>query len=323
MASKILDYNATVTYANYLTETLALYRVEADTPIERFIPGQYAILGLNHPEKGGVMRAYSIASPPYLHADYLEYYIRYVSKPTSDNPLTHLLFKVKEGDRILQRNKIQGHFTEEKCMGGSDPRLRVLVASGTGLAPFTSMVFERHHNAGNTDGYAIIHGASYDFDLGYRAELESIMNQGSAKRYLATISRPKEVPNWKGLTGRVENLFSPEALPNIEKEMDLGAGGFNPKNCTVMICGLQGTIANTVMFLLHRGFVPGDKKMRRTFGIPEDAPASLYYEQYDTDPIIDPKDEALVNEGIERLRKAGIAAEKKAVAGPEPAGAEA
>jgi ferredoxin--NADP+ reductase len=312
LASKNVDYNATIIHMELLTPTLAIFRVKGDTPMESFIPGQYAILGLNHPEKGGVMRAYSIASAPYLHADYLEFYIRYVNEPTSDNPLTHLLFKVKQGDRILMRPKIQGHFTEEKTMGVSDPRLKVLVASGTGLAPFTSMVFEKHHNTGNANGYAIVHGASYPNDLGYVEELESILNKGAAKRYLPSISRPKEAPDWKGLTGRIESHFEPGKIEKLEKAMGMALGDFNPKNVTIMICGLQGTIANTITNLLHRGFVPGDKKIRRTFGIPDDVPASLYYEQYDATPIIDPKDEALVDECIARLRKHGIAAEKKA-----------
>src|SRR5690606_36966382 len=112
---------------------LGIFRVKADKPWSAFVPGQYAILGLNHAEKGGVMRAYSIASAPYLHNDYLEFYVRYVNEPTSDNPMTHLLFSAKEGDRMYTREKLQGKFTEEDTVGKDDPRLKILVASGTGL----------------------------------------------------------------------------------------------------------------------------------------------------------------------------------------------
>ncbi len=197
VTTKALEYNATIIHKELLTPTLAIFRVRHDDPIATFIPGQYAIIGLNHPEKGGVMRPYSIASAPYLHGEYLEFYIRYVSQPTSDNPLTHLLFKVEEGDRLMMRPKIQGHFTEEKCMGKEDRRLRILVAAGTGLAPFTSMVFEHHHQTGDPGPYAIVHGASYPVDLGYREELEALLNKpGAAPRYAATISRP-----WRRRTG--------------------------------------------------------------------------------------------------------------------------
>ncbi|CAN5338911.1 hypothetical protein BH09SUM1_BH09SUM1_16110 [soil metagenome] len=303
MSAKPLEYNATITHKQLMTSTLGIFRVKADKSWTPFIPGQYAILGLNHPEKGGVMRAYSIASAPYLHKDYLEFYVRFVNEPTSENPMTHLLFEAKEGDRIYTREKLQGHFTEEKAIGLDDPRLKVFVASGTGLAPFTSIVFEHHNKTKEAGNYVILHGASYPVDLGYGSELEEIMNKQGVKRYIGTISRPKEAPGWVGLTGRVENHFAPDMLPALERELGLPEGGFNPKNVVVMICGLQGTIANTLMSLLHRGFVPGDRKLRRVLGVQEEMPASLHFEQYDTIPIIDIKDEALVAELTARLKE--------------------
>ena len=308
MAAKPVEYNATITHINLLTPTLGIFRVKPDEPAESFIPGQYVILGLNHEEKGGVMRAYSIASPPYLHNEYFEFFVRYVNHPTSDNPLTHLLFAAKEGDRIMMRKRIQGHFTVEKTMGLEDPRLRVLVASGTGLAPFTSMVFEWYHQLGHARNSAILYGASYPTDLGYREELEAVLNRSEHPRFLPSISRPHEAPEWDGLTGRIENHFSPEQIGFLEHQLGLPEGGFNPENCTVMICGLQGTIANTLTSLLYRGFVPADRKLRRVFGIPQEVKPTLFFEQYDTTPIIDTKDEAVVAELVERLRAAGVPA---------------
>ncbi len=306
MATKQLEYNASVTYVDLLTPTLGIFRVVPDEPAPSFIPGQYAILGLNHEEKGGVMRPYSIASAPYQHSEYLEFYVRYVNEPTSDNPLTHLLFNVKEGDRIFMRPKLQGHFTEEKCMGNDDKRLRILVAAGTGLAPFTSMAFEHHHNHGNCDPYAIIHGASYPVDLGYKDILEEMMNKGEHSRYISTVSRPGEAQDWNGFTGRVESHFSPEKIEQLEVKLGLGQGGLNPENTTVMICGLQGTIANTIMDLFFRGFVPGDRRMRRALGVPADMPGSVFFEQYDSTPIIDINDAEIVKTLRDRLIEAGV-----------------
>lgn len=316
MPAKNVEYNATVTYVEKMTDSLALFRVVPDEPGASFVPGQYAILGLNHKEKGGVMRAYSIASAPYLVPEYYEYYIRYVSKPTSDNPLTHLLWEVKEGDRILQRKKLAGHFTVAGCMGEDDPRLRIMVAAGTGLAPFYSIVTQRYHETGNCGNNAIIHGASYPPDLGYRDHLEEIMNSGPAKRYISTISRPKEVPDWKGATGRAESHFAPERIGDLEGMLGLDSGGLNPENCTVMICGLQGTIAETMKSLFHRGFVPADRKLRREFGIPKEVKPSVFFEQYDADPVIDTKDEELMADLTERLRLAGVPLEDTQTASP-------
>lgn len=307
MASKPAVYNATLASKQLLTPTLGIFRVKPDEPMEAFIPGQYTVLGLNHPEKGAVLRAYSIASAPYLHNEYFEFYIRFVNDPASDNPMTHLLFKMEEGDRIYMQKKCRGKFTVEDCVGAADPRLKVFVAAGTGLAPFLSIVLQHQHIHGTPGHHAIIHGASYPQDLGYVEELHALMNEGRPhRRYLPTISRPKQVENWTGLAGRTDSHFEPEKLPALERELGLGEGNFHSKNCVVMICGLQGTIANTVTSLMHRGFVPEDRKLRAALGVPPDTHASIFWEQYDTTPIVDLKDAALIGQLRERLSASGV-----------------
>ena len=55
------------------------------------------MLGCNNadkPELGSVRRSMSIASAPEDDGP-LEFYIRWVAKPESENPLTHLLSKLK------------------------------------------------------------------------------------------------------------------------------------------------------------------------------------------------------------------------------------
>lgn len=65
----------------------------------------------------------------------LEFYIRYVSEPASENPLTHLLWKLSPGDRLYVTRKPDGKFTSPGACGDGDPRRRLFVAAGTGLAP--------------------------------------------------------------------------------------------------------------------------------------------------------------------------------------------
>lgn len=314
MTSKHIDYNATLIKKNILTPGLAIFRVQHDNDIQCFTAGQYAILGLNHREKGPVMRPYSIASPPHRHNDYLEFYVRYVDSPTSDNPLTHLLFDLEPGARLMMREKIAGHFTVGKTMGEDDPRLRVLVAAGTGLGPFLPMVLEHQHQTGNAGPYALLHAASHPEALGYRHILETVMNQGDHHRYLPTISRPQLAPDWKGLTGRAEAHFTPEGIENLEDQLGLGRGGFNPENCTVMICGLTGTIANSLMGLMHRGFVPADRKLRRALGISAETESAVYFEQYDAAPILDVKNQELMENLAQQLRHCGVSLDERLTA---------
>lgn len=303
---KPVEYNATVSEWHPLSDSLAIFRVKQDAPMATFLPGQYTVLGLNSGD-GSVSRAYSIASAPEsIASDGLEFYIRKVGEPRSEMPLTHLLFNLKPGDRIWSGLKPRGKFTLNDCCGGeADPRLKILVAAGTGLAPFTSMVKSAYLRKGTVPkDFAIVHGVSHAYDLGYRKELETLMNGGPHERYVPTISRP--LADWHGAQGRVESHFEPEKLLALESRLGVGAGFVRPENAVVFICGLHGTIHNTLLSLLDRGFVPEDRKLRRALWIPESTHASIFFEQYDTEPIFDIKDEALCASLRARLERAGV-----------------
>src|SRR5262249_40417272 len=151
-----------------ITDALSLFRVTPDQPPEEklwFKPGQYCVLGLNNdekPELGSVRRSMSIASAPEDSGP-VEFYIRWVAKPESENLLTHLLWKIKTGDRVYMRSVAAGVFTVEHTIGVDDPRLRVMVAAGTGSAPFLSMVRSELRRNPNVDlsKWVLLHGASY------------------------------------------------------------------------------------------------------------------------------------------------------------------
>ncbi len=310
---KPLTYNATLVERIDMTPQLAVFKVRPDEPLAGdplFLPGQYLTLGMNNeakPELGSVLRPMSIASAPE-EPEVVEFYIRYVAWPESDNPLTHLLWETKAGDRLFMTSKVKGHFTVQHAIGDDDPRLKVCVAAGTGLAPFVSMV-RSLHLSGRDDGlsqYAILHGASYPADLGYREELDALAERGL--HYMVSVSRPKESPDWQGDAGRVEDYFMADRLPALDECLGLGAGGLRPDRVAIFICGLQGTISKTITRLAHRGFVPDNRKLRRALEVPEDMPASLFFEQYDTTPVIDVKDPAVVEPLREQLRSALVEA---------------
>lgn len=310
----MLEYNATITERKDLAEGLAIFRVEFDEELfDTFIPGQYAILGLNHPEKGPVRRPYSIASPPQDLPKSMDFYVRYVRQPTSDNPLTHLMFDCLANDRIFVAPKIRGKFTLNDELEADDQRLRVCVAAGTGLAPFTSMIFDQSHRTGSVENFIALHGVRYPRDLGYREEMEELLNKGKDKPgYFPTVSRPEESGEaWspEAFKGRVETLFDPESLDRWETESVLGKGGLTPENAVIFICGLTGTIGGVLTRALERGFIPAEKKSRRLLGIPKDVKPSLFFEQYDTEPVINEEDTALIERCKQTLRGHGVEVE--------------
>ena len=258
--AKPLTYNATLVERIDTTDALAIFKVRPDEPLPGdppFLAGQYVTLGLNNeerPELGSVRRPMSIASAPE-ERESLEFYIRYVGEPESENPLTHLLWKTRAPDRLFLRPKAVGKFTIEDTIGSDDPRLRVCVAAGTGLAPFLSCARSEILRDPEADlsGWAILHGASFPADLGYREELERLERKHRLV-YLKSVSRPWLAPEWQGDKGRVEDYFLPERLADTEERLGLGPA----------------------------------------LEVPDEVDPSLFFEQYDATPVIDVKDPEVV-----------------------------
>jgi ferredoxin--NADP+ reductase len=226
------EENATLVEKIELAPTLAIFRIHPDVApppgTAWFLPGQYVTIGA---EK--IQRAYSIASDPEDRR-WLEFYIRFAREPATVSPLTHLLWALPIGARLHIGEKIAGRFTLERTAAG-DARDRLMVAAGTGLAPFVSMVrrAERAGDAAALSRFAVLHGVSHPHELAYRDELAAAQERFGL-RYRPTVSRPREHPEWTGLTGRVESLLSDGKLVGIE---------LSPDRSLVYVCGFRPAAA--------------------------------------------------------------------------------
>jgi ferredoxin-NADP reductase len=215
------------------------------------------------------------------------------------------LWKIKPGDRMYMRPVAAGVFTIKDTVGDADPRLKIMVAAGTGSAPFVSMVRSELRRDPHADlsRYVLLHGASYPADLGYREELTALAASHKL-RYFPTVSRPKPGDGWSGHTGRVEAFFEPARLGELESRLGMAAGAFTPASAVIYICGLTGTITGTIVPLIDRGFVPDFKRIREALDVPADCKDSVFYEQYDTEPVINIKDSAVVEPLKARMQAA-------------------
>jgi ferredoxin-NADP reductase len=151
-------------------------------------------------KRGPVSHSYSIASAPFetlLHR-YLEFYvIMHLDDKGQPGRFTESLFHVNpDGDNtITYFFKIAGEFTLDKHASGFSSV--VMVGTGSGLAPFASMMKQLHYEASQrkpTDvRYTLIHGNRGYQELGYHDELVAI--EASEKLdfvYVPTISRPSK-----------------------------------------------------------------------------------------------------------------------------------
>jgi len=297
--AKVLEPNATIVGREDLSEGLAIYQIALDEELPEgdwFVPGQYMVIGVNNveePELGGVQRPMSIASEPGERG-YVEFYIRRVGQPESKNPLTHSLFLLGKDERVFLRPKPKGHFTIPGTIGTEDDRWRMYVSAGTGLAPFVSIVRDDISHGRSISKTCVIHGVSRPGDLGYRDELEELQRDHGLV-YIPTVSRPAESPDWTGTTGRAEGCFEQQGIEMLESRMGIEKGSLGPELVAVLVCGLQGTIGESILRLSDRGFVPAEKKIRKALEIPDEMTPSLFFEQYDSDPVIDLEDQQILS----------------------------
>jgi hypothetical protein len=168
-------------------------------------------------KRGPVSHSYSIASAPYetlLHR-YLEFYvILHLDDKGQPGRFTESLFQVNpDGDNtITYFYKIAGEFTLDKHAAGFSSV--VMVGTGSGLAPFASMMKQMHYETsqGKTTGvrYTLIHGNRGYQELGYHDELVAIEASGKFDFvYVPTMSRPsKDSPEHLTVgKGRANNVL--------------------------------------------------------------------------------------------------------------------
>jgi len=115
-----------------LTPSLFTLRTTRD-PGFRFRAGQFARLGVTKADGSTVWRAYSMVSSP--HDEFLEFF----SIVVPGGEFTSELNRLEIGDTLLVERQAFGFLTLDRFVDGRD---LWLLASGTGIAPFLSILQE-------------------------------------------------------------------------------------------------------------------------------------------------------------------------------------
>lgn len=255
--------NATITMRRNLTESLAILEITPDeTPIVEFEPGQFATLALprdfppiNDPKqyppedpkwKRLLRRAYSIASGSNQR-DKIELYLTHIPS----GKLTEKLWTLHEGQRLWLDPRICGEFTLEPVV--RHDRDLVMVATGTGLAPYISML-RTYQNTNRWKTFTVIHGVRHDSDLGYHHELTTLADTDPTVKYLPICSREEEGSAWMGPRGRVQHYLEPE---NFKQATGID---LSPENCHIYLCGNPLMVDETEQSLLKLGFTTHGRK---------------------------------------------------------------
>jgi ferredoxin--NADP+ reductase len=247
-------YNATAIGREEINPQLLVLRVVPDTAMFDFKPGQFAVLGLlgsepRVPEAAAeepvsepgkmVRRAYSIASSS-VERRYVEFYLALVTS----GQLTPRLFALRPGSRLFLGPKASGMFTLDRVPPG---KAIVLIATGTGLAPYLSMLRTMLVNE-TQRRFVVLHGARFSWDLGYRGELESLARLRPNFTYIPSITRPDQDPHFHGRTGRAQALVEQGVV-----EKDSGVA-LDPAQADVFLCGNPDMVKAVKAMLEARGF---------------------------------------------------------------------
>jgi len=173
-----------------------------------------------------IKRPYSIASPPCWKG-----FIDLTWKRVEGGFVTNYLWTLKEGDKIQVQGPL-GRFTPKEPL----PKTLIYVSTGTGIAPFRSMIHELLNQNAPCEIWNIF-GNRYETEVLYKEEFEALAKKHSNFKNVFTVSRPK---TWTGEKEYVQHM--------LKKYIS------DPKDKHIYICGLTNMINEVVKTATEMGF---------------------------------------------------------------------
>ncbi|MGA9508971.1 MAG: FAD-dependent oxidoreductase [Candidatus Sulfotelmatobacter sp.] len=205
-----------------------------------FVAGQWLSFRHSKPDGEEITRAYSICSPPAE-----DNHFALCLNRVRNGFMSNFLCDMNKGDQISLQGPF-GDFTLHPPMHDT-----IFIATGTGIAPFRSMLHWLLADASRHQGKQLflLFGNRREEDIYYHPEFLRLANLHPNFHYLPTLSRADD--NWQGLRGYVQ-----QHLPEIAQgRFDMHA----------YVCGLDKMVSANRELLKSLGW---DRK-------------SIRYEKYD------------------------------------------
>lgn len=231
----------TITEVRSWTDSLFTFRTTRDRGY-RFVPGQFARIGVRDPSTGeSIWRAYSIASASY--DEHLEFF----SVVVPGGAFTSRLARLRQGDPILVERRSYGFLTTDRFEAGRD---LWMLATGTGLAPFLSILHE-FETWERYDNLVLVQSVRTQAELAY----EDLIRGFEKSEYYAAFARKLRYvrivtrePVQGTLGDRVTKLLASQVLEdNVGLPLD-------HERSRIMLCGNPEMVEDSRKVLLERGF---------------------------------------------------------------------
>lgn len=201
-----------------------VFEVPGSEPL-LFIPGQWFSIEEN--VNGELItRAYSIASPP--DGNRFELCLNRVQ----GGLLSPHLFTMHPGDMVEMRGPFGTFIFRDP------PNDSVLVATGTGIAPFRAMLQHRLAKDAASHQITLLFGVRHEHSLLYRNEFEGLERANPNFHFWPTLTQPEA--GWTGRIGRVQQHL----VEAVSSRRDID----------VYICGLRGMVDEVRALLKSLGF---------------------------------------------------------------------
>lgn len=203
-----------------------LFSLTLDAPAPPFEPGQFVNLGMLDP-RGWLQRSYSLANAPGSAAEV--FVVR-----VADGMLSPALDALNVGDPVGMAGRVAGHFTLSRV---PDAPVLWLMATGTGLAPYLSML-----RAGATRRFGrvvVVHGVRDAAHLAYSNELAAM----DGVLHLGLVSRGPG----GALAGRITDRLRDGSLEEV------AGAELRPEAAQVLLCGNPEMVAQVHSLLMHNG----------------------------------------------------------------------
>lgn len=199
---------------------IRVFRLEGGK-IPKRRPGQYVTMKI-----GEIERSYSLSGP--VDAPYLEVAIRLAGV------FTHLLFGLKEGDKVLV-SESQGRFVfDEEKVGSSEI---VFLAGGVGITPF-SCISEYIKSRGLSNKICLIYGSRKPSEIILKERIEGIFSGLPNGKIVYTVDSSE--PGWTGRVGFIDRELVEGSVPN-------------PIEAKYFICGPPPMVKALVSILKEMG----------------------------------------------------------------------
>ncbi len=263
----------TVKLIQKLQKTENIFYIKLEKPSSfNFTPGQFARLGINNNLNGAdkiIWRAQTIINNP--KNNFLEFYLIFIK----NQPFSELLKLKSISDDIFLDPQSYGYFTIDRFKISGD---LWLIATGTGIAPYLSILSESKIWEG-FEKINLIHiirdqsqGIYFD-RINFLLDLEFSSRTINKFSYLPILTR-ENIEIFSYLNGKKTNIKFPE-----KKLINLFKSGYIQEkiNCKFvfekskfMLCGNPHMIKNTKNYLKSLGFLISRK----------DNPAQIAVENY-------------------------------------------